>query len=109
MDPPMEITITPGQIIPVWLKIERHGHEELVTFTAENLPHGIIIDNIGLNGVLIPKEDNRRQIFLKAAKWVSEMDRLCYVQAKQAGNQTSRPVLIHVRKVTHQEKATVLR
>ena len=104
-DPPMEITIAPGQIIPVWLKVERHGHGELVTFTAENLPHGVIVDNIGLNGVLIPKDENRRQIFLKAAKWVPETDRLGYVQAKQAGNPTSLPVMIHVRK-SHAEKST---
>jgi hypothetical protein len=104
-DPPMEITIAPGQIIPVWLKVERHGHNELVTFTAENLPHGVIVDNIGLNGVLIPKDENRRQIFLKAAKWVPETDRLSYVQAKQAGNPTSLPVMIHVRRAHSQQTA----
>ncbi len=104
-DPPMEITIAPGQTIPVWLKIERHGHDELVTFTAENLPHGVIIDNIGLNGVLIPKEENSRQIFLRAAKWVPETDRLCYVQAKQAGIPTSLPVMLHVRKAKSAETA----
>jgi hypothetical protein len=38
-DPPLEITIAPGQTIPAWLKIKREGHEELVSFTVENLPH----------------------------------------------------------------------
>ena len=104
-DPPMEITIAPGQIVPVWLKIERLGHEDLATFTAENLPHGVIIDNIGLNGVLIAKGENYRQIFFKAAKWVPETDRLCYVQAKQAGLPTSQPVLLHVKKPKSKETA----
>jgi hypothetical protein len=56
------------------------------------------VDNIGLNGVLIPKGENERQIFLTAAKWVPEQDRFCYAVENQAGRQTSLPVLLHVRK-----------
>ena len=56
-----------------------------------------IVDNIGLNGVLIPKEQSERQIFLTAAKWVQETDRLCYAISNEAGRQTSLPVLIKVR------------
>ncbi|MGI8965705.1 MAG: c-type cytochrome domain-containing protein, partial [Limisphaerales bacterium] len=104
---PLEITIAPGQIVPAWLKIKRNGHDDLVTFTVENLPHGVIVDNLGLNGVLIPKEENRRQIFLKAAPWVPETDRFCYCQAKQAGNPTSLPRLIHVRKIGAPQSASV--
>lgn len=108
-DEPQEITIAPGQIVPVWLKVKRTGHNELVTFTVENLPHGVIVDNIGLNGVLIPKGENVRQIFLHAAKWVPETDRLAYCQAKQAGNPTSLPVLIHVRKSNAEQQVSALK
>jgi hypothetical protein len=104
-DQPLEITIAPGQIIPVWLKMKRSGHDDLVSFTLENLPHGMIVDNIGLNGVLIPKGEDNRQIFLKAAKWVPDTDRLAYCQAKQAGLPTSLPVLIHVRRAASQQTA----
>src|SRR6266702_8821127 len=97
-DKPLEITIAPGQTIPAWLKIKRNGHDDLVTFTVEGLPHGVIVDNIGLNGVLIPKDKNERQIFLTAAKWVPEQDRFCYAVENQAGRQTSLPVLLRVRK-----------
>ena len=95
---PFGITIAPGQTVPATLKIQRNGHDDLVTFTVENLPHGVIVDNIGLNGVLIPKGENERQIFLSAAKWVPEQDRFCYAVENQAGKQTSLPVLLHVRK-----------
>src|SRR6185295_9122129 len=61
---PLEITIAPGQSIPAWLKIKRNGHDDLVTFSVESLPHGVIVDNIGLNGVLIPKTESARRIFL---------------------------------------------
>jgi hypothetical protein len=94
---PLEITMAPGQIVPAWIKIERRGHDDLVTFTAENLPHGVIVDNIGLNGVLIPKEESRRQIFLHAASWVPDIDRLFFIKAAQAGEPASLPVLLHVR------------
>ncbi len=94
----LELTIAPGQIIPAWLKVRRDGFDDVLTFTVDNLPHGVIVDNIGLNGVLIPKGESERKIFLSAAKWVPETDRLAYAQAAQAGNPTSLPVLIHVRK-----------
>jgi hypothetical protein len=97
---PLELTIAPGQTIPAWLKVQRNGHEDLITFTVDNLPHGVIVDNIGLNGVLIPKGQNEREIFLTAAKWVPEEDRLCFAIENQAGRQTSRPVLLHVRMTT---------
>jgi hypothetical protein len=95
---PLEISIEPGQTLPVWLKMKRSGHDGLVAFSVENLPHGVIIDNVGLNGVLIPKGEDYRQIFLKAAKWVPETDRLVYCRGRQAGNPTSVPVLLHVRR-----------
>ena len=102
---PLEITIIPGHSVPVWLKLKRNGHDDLVTFTVEGLPHGVIVDNIGLNGVLIPKGEDARQIFLTAAKWVPDIDRLCFAEAKQADNPTSLPVLLHVRKAAPQASA----
>ncbi|HKQ38741.1 MAG TPA: c-type cytochrome domain-containing protein, partial [Verrucomicrobiae bacterium] len=101
-----DLTIAPGQTIPALLKIQRNGHEDLVTFTVENLPHGVIVDNIGLNGVLIPKGQNEREIFLTAAKWVPETDRLCYAVENQVGKQTSLPVMLHVRKGGHNKAVT---
>ncbi|PYJ06513.1 MAG: hypothetical protein DME25_06490 [Verrucomicrobia bacterium] len=101
-DPPPEITIAPGQSIPAWLKIKRNGHDDLVTFSVESLPHGVIVDNIGLNGVLIEKDRNQRQIFLTAAKWVPDVDRFCFAKANQADNPTSLPLLLHVRRPSTQ-------
>ncbi len=103
---PLEITVAPGHSVPAWLKIKRNGFDELVTFGVESLPHGVIVDNIGLNGVLIPKDQNQRQIFLTAARWVPEVDRLCFAQAKQADNPTSLPIMIHVRRTATQASAS---
>lgn len=94
------ITIAPGRTVPAWLKVKRNGHDELITFTVDNLPHGVIVDNIGLSGVLIPKDQNEREIFFSAARWVPETDRLCFAIENQAGRQTSRPILLRVRNGT---------
>ncbi|MBI3416849.1 MAG: hypothetical protein HY043_16285, partial [Verrucomicrobia bacterium] len=103
---PLELTIAPGQTIPAWIKVRRNGHDDLVTFSVDNLPHGVIVDNIGLNGVLMPKGENERQIFLAAAKWVPETDRLCFAIENQAGRQTSLPVMLHVRKAMPAQSAS---
>lgn len=95
---PLELTIAPGQTVPALLRIKRNGHEDLVTFFAENLPHGVIVADIGLNGVLIPKGENEREIFFNAARWVPEQDRLFYMIEQQADRQTSRPVVLKVRR-----------
>jgi hypothetical protein len=101
---PLELTIRPGQSVPAWLKIRRNGHDDLVTFFAENLPHCVIVADIGLNGVLIPKGENERRIFFSADRWVPDQDCLFYMIEQQVGRQTSRPVLLHVRKSSSESK-----
>ncbi|MBI3839482.1 MAG: pre-peptidase C-terminal domain-containing protein [Planctomycetia bacterium] len=95
---PAELVIAPGATITAMLKVERNGHDDLVTFSVENLPHGVIVDNIGLNGVLMPNGENERQIFITADAWVPETSRLCFAVENQVGNQCSPPVTIHVRR-----------
>jgi hypothetical protein len=93
-----EITIAPGQMVSAWLRIGRNDFNERVSFDVDNLPHGIIVADIGLSGVLIPEGQTERLVFLKCAPWVAETDRLCYAKAREADSPTSKPVMIHVRK-----------
>ncbi len=102
-----EITIAPGQAVPAWLMLVRNGDTNLVNLDIDNLPHGVIVDNIGLNGVQIRAGENEREIFLTAAKWVPEGDRFCHAvlnsaraNSNSAGRQTSIPVLIRIRKAS---------
>ncbi len=95
---PAELVIAPGTTISAKLRVERNGHDDLVTFAVENLPHGVIVDNIGLNGVLMPKGENERQIFITADAWVPNSSRFCFAVENQVGNQCSPPVLIHIRR-----------
>ena len=67
-------------------------------FDIDNLPHGVIVDNIGLSGVMIRQGETERQIFLTASSWVPESTRLIYGISQQEGNQASKPVRLIVRK-----------
>jgi hypothetical protein len=95
---PAELTIAPGTTISATLKIERNGFNDRVQFDVDNLPHGVIVDNIGLNGVLIPEGQTERQIFLTCARWVPDVDRPFYALANNAGGQASGAVVLRVRR-----------
>ncbi len=93
-----QITMAPGTMITARIKIERNGHKGSVQLEVQNLPHGVIVDNLGLNGLLIMPEEDERQIFLTAAKWVSDTDRVIFAKSTVAENATSAPVMFHIRR-----------
>ena len=101
----MELTIHPGETIAAKVLLLRNGYSGVVGFGREyagrNLPHGVFVDNIGLNGLLLLDNMNERTFYLTAAPWVRETTRLFHIQAAQEGKQTSIPVLLHVK---HKEK-----
>ncbi|HYR59218.1 MAG TPA: WD40 repeat domain-containing protein, partial [Chthoniobacteraceae bacterium] len=104
---PYELTITPGGRVSAWLRVDRHGNDALLALDVEDLPHGVIVDSIGLNGVQIRAGENEREVFLSCSSWVPEQDRLCHVVNGNArgnesveGVQASFPVLLKVRKAT---------
>ena len=93
-----EVTIAPGSSVTAMITVERNGFEGRVELNVNNLPHGIIVDNIGLNGVLVREKETTRQIFLTAAPWVPETSRLCHAITGAEGGQSSAPLMLHVRK-----------
>jgi len=95
---PADVTIAPGTTVTAQLKIERNGFDGLVNFDVDNLPHGVIVDNVGLNGVLIPAGQNERQIFLTASKWIPDGSRKIHAVANAAGTQASAPITLHVQR-----------
>jgi hypothetical protein len=97
LDPP-EVTIRPGATTQVHMKVERNGFDGRINFDVNNLPHGVIVDNIGLNGILIPEKQLERTFFLKCADWVPETTRPFHAVARVEGNQSSPSILLHVRR-----------
>lgn len=91
-----EVVIRPGESVTAMLEIERHGYDGELRFEVENLPHGVIVDNIGLNGIMVRAGETQRQVFLTAAKWVSPSVRLIHAVADREGGQTSLPLPLRV-------------
>lgn len=94
------VAIAPGGTARARLGIERNGFEGLVTFSVDNLPHGVIVENLGLNGITFLADENERVISLSAVRWVADMDRPFHAVENPAGRQTSPPLLLQVRRPT---------
>ena len=101
-----ELVIAPGTTITAMLRIERaEKFNNELRFDIDNLPHGVIVDNIGLSGVMIRQGETERQISFTASSWVPESTRLIYGISQQEGNQASKPVRLTVRKPGQVAKA----
>ena len=91
-----EIDIIPGEETQVRLSVERRGFNGRIAFEVFNLPHGVIVNDIGLNGVLVVEGQTERTIFLAAEDWVPTQSRLFYAQANVEGNQCTLPMRLNV-------------
>jgi WD40 repeat protein len=100
-DQPLEIAIKPGQTITAKVRATRHDFKDRIELGKEdsgrNLPHGIYVDNLGLNGLLVVEGETERQFFLTAPRWAPETVRPIFFRAKGDGGQATRPVLLHVK------------
>jgi hypothetical protein len=95
---PPAITITPGGSVTCKLRVERSGFDDRIPFDVTNLPHGIIVDDIGLSGVLVREKEFERPIVLRAEPWVADQDRTFQAIAQVDGNQVTLPLTIRVRR-----------
>jgi hypothetical protein len=93
-----ELVIAPGTTITAMLSIERHGFNGDLKFDVDNLPHGVIVDDIGLSGILVRAGETRRQIFLTASDWVPETTRTFHAVSQGQGKLTSGTLKLHVRR-----------
>jgi hypothetical protein len=92
------VLIAPGTTVSAKLRVDRNGFDGKIQFDVRNLPLGVIVDNIGLNGILLPEGQSERQIFLTAEKWIPETSRPFHAIAQVEGNQVSRPLMLHVKR-----------
>lgn len=93
-----ELTIAPGTTITAMLRIERNGYKGDLKFDVDHLPHGVIVDNIGLSGILVRAGETHRRVYLTAADWVRDTTRQIHAVGLGQGNQASRPIVLHVRR-----------
>jgi len=100
-DGPLEFAIQPGQTITLTVKVERAGHKGLVPLGKEgagrNLPFGVYVDNLGLNGLLILEDQDERKFFITADESAPRQTRSFHLTTTAAGGLSSLPVVLHVR------------
>jgi WD40 repeat protein len=99
-DGPLEFQIEAGQTILLKVTVERSGFEGQVSFGNEgagrNLPFGTIVDNLGLNGLLVLTGQRERTFFVTADRSTPEQTRLFHLTTTAAGGLSSRPVRLSV-------------
>ncbi len=99
---PLEFAIAPGETIMLKVKVQRNGVKGLISFGNEgsgrNLPFGSIVDNIGLNGLLILDNQDEREFFVTADSNTPEQTRQFHLTTGAGGGQSSRPIILHVRR-----------
>ena len=99
---PLEFAIEPGQTITLTVKVERNGYNGQVPFGNEgsgrNLPFGVIVDNLGLNGLLVLENQDERVFFVTADASTPEQVRPFHLTTSAEGGQSSRPVNLRVKK-----------
>ena len=100
---PQEIVVSPGKITKAWIRVQRQGDQGIINFDVHSLPHGVIINDIGLNGVQVRAKETEREIEFVCAKWVPEQERLAHAcvssartEADSGGLATSFPVRIKI-------------
>lgn len=64
--------------------------------SGRNLPHGVIVGNIGLSGLLIPAGQSEQEFTLIASPWIQPQERLIHLRANIDGNPTTQPILLRV-------------
>ncbi len=87
--------IEPGRTIMLKVAVERLGFAEQVPFGNEgagrNLPFGAIVDNLGLNGLLVLDGQPERTFFVTADRSTPEQTRLFHLTTTASGGLSSLP------------------
>jgi WD40 repeat protein len=65
-------------------------------FAGRNMPHGVYIDNIGLNGLLLLEGQHEREFFITADPMSTRGKRLFFLTAEIDGGLTTPPVELEV-------------
>lgn len=96
----LEFTIRPGQTITAIVAADRHGLEGDIQFGKEdagrNLPHGVYVDNIGLNGLMLQPEESEKRLFITASKITAPGVRDFHLQTPAGGGHTTQRVRLRV-------------
>jgi hypothetical protein len=97
-----EVALEPGKEVTVRLNIERrNGFKGRVPCTIQNLPYGVRVVNVGLNGVLVTEAQSSRTFTLRAEDWAKPISQPIYVVGEVESNSStmhpSAPIMLKVK------------
>lgn len=85
-----EVALEPGKDTTVTLHVERrNGFKGRVPCLVENLPPGVRVVNVGLNGVLVTEAQTSRTFTLHAEDWAQASDQPFYVVGMVESNSST--------------------
>jgi WD40 repeat protein len=95
------VTLKPGETTSARVRVERANFGGLVEFGKEdsgrNLPFAVFVDNIGLNGLLIPAGQTEQEFFITASPVAEPGERRFHLRATNVdGGVTSVPATIKI-------------
>lgn len=97
------LTLRRGETRQARIIVERNGHQGEIAlgkeFAGRNAAHGVFVDNIGLNGLLITSGSKERNFFMTAAPIAKLGARPFFLKANlggQVGEITSPPITVEV-------------
>ena len=96
-----QVSIEPGKEVTVTLKVDRHnGFKGRVPCFIRNLPPGVRVVNVGLNGVLVTSAQSSRTFTLRAEEWAKPISQPIYVvgtvESNSSTDHPSAPLLLKV-------------
>ncbi len=105
---PAQLAIQPGKTVTVTLHVQRqNGFKGRVPCSVENLPPGIRVVNVGLNGVLVTESQSSRTFTLHAEDWAKPISQPIYVVGRVESNSPtmhpSAPIVLQVAKGEEKE------
>lgn len=95
------VIIKRGETISLMVKADRKdGFANEISLGKEqagrNMPHGVYVDNIGLNGLLVREGESERQFFVTADPMAELGKRDFFLTGGIDGNITTRPIQLEV-------------
>ena len=98
---PTDVVVEPGKETTVTLHVARqNGFKGRVPCDVMNLPPGVRVVNVGLNGVLVTETQTSRTFTLKAEDWAKPIEQPIYVVGQVESNSStlhsSPPLLLRV-------------
>jgi hypothetical protein len=94
-----DVTIKPGGDAAIVATIVRgKGFKGRVPIDVRNLPFGVKVMDVGLNGILVNENETTRRIVLTCEPWVAPQDRAIYLFAGVEGGvgTAAAPIVLHI-------------